>query len=60
MVERSPVSAVIFSWPRTGDARTGEAIELRTLLLQGASNGSKEEYWDIGPAGCVEIGLSGL
>jgi chaperone BCS1 len=48
-----PVSAVIFSWPRAEDARTGEAIELRALLLQGASNGSKEGYWDTGPGGCV-------
>jgi hypothetical protein len=44
-----PVSAAIFSYPRTGDGRTGEAIELRALLLQRASNGSKEEYWDTGP-----------
>jgi hypothetical protein len=51
-----PVSAAIFSWPRTGDARTGEAIELRALLLQRASNGSKEGDWDTGPdSRCVEM-----
>ncbi|PYH99034.1 putative bcs1 AAA-type ATPase [Aspergillus ellipticus CBS 707.79] len=50
------VSAVIFSYTRTGDGRTDETIELRALLLQRASNGSKEGYWDIGPGGCVETG----
>lgn len=49
------VSAVIFSWRRMGNRRTGEAIEARALL-QGASNGSQEEYCDTGPGGCVEIG----
>jgi chaperone BCS1 len=44
-----PVNAATFSWPRTGDGRTGEAIELPALLLQRASNGSKEGYWDTGP-----------
>ncbi|KAJ5591443.1 uncharacterized protein N7459_001812 [Penicillium hispanicum] len=43
------VRAVIFSWSRTQDRRTGEAVELRAVLLRRASNGSKERYWDAGP-----------
>ncbi|KAL4936302.1 hypothetical protein BDV06DRAFT_233545 [Aspergillus oleicola] len=50
------VRAVIFSWPRTGNGRTGDAIELRSLLLRCASDDSKERYWDTGLGECVESG----
>lgn len=49
------VRAVILAWPRTWDRTTGDAIELRALLLRSASKGSKERYWDTGPGGCVEV-----
>lgn len=45
------VSAVIFSWPITGDGRTDETLELRALLFQRAPDDSKEGYWDTGPGG---------
>lgn len=49
------VRAVICSWPKTRDRRTGDPVELRALFLRRATNGSKEIYWDAGHGGRVEV-----